>query len=87
MALASGGAAAGQAVGGLKIYEDQAKRGAVTIQGLEEAAIRNTAEALRLLEKGSQRRQVAETKMNSESSYVLPSRSQAMSYVDPASCR
>ncbi len=53
---------------GLKIYEDQNKRGGVMIQGLEEASVRNLGEALALLIKGTQRRQVAETKMNSESS-------------------
>jgi kinesin family protein 11 len=66
------GAAGNAAQGGLKIYEDQNKRGGVTIQGLEEASVRNLSEALALLIKGTQRRQVAETKMNSESSSVLP---------------
>ncbi|KAK4687098.1 kinesin family member 11, partial [Tremellales sp. Uapishka_1] len=53
--------------GGLKIYEDQKGRG-VNIQGLEETGVKNVKEGLALLLKGSQRRQVAETKMNSESS-------------------
>ncbi len=65
MALSANGGGGG---GGLKIYEDQTKRGGVMIQGLEETAVRNVKEGLGLLLKGSQRRQVAETKMNTESS-------------------
>lgn len=52
---------------GLKIYDDAQKKG-VMIQNLEETSIRSPAEGLALLLKGSQRRQVAETKMNTESS-------------------
>ncbi|KAL7422520.1 Kinesin-related motor protein [Cryptotrichosporon argae] len=63
MALSSGGRDAG----GLKIYEDGSKKG-VMIQGLEETGVRNLKEGLALLNRGSQRRQVAETKMNTESS-------------------
>lgn len=67
--VALGGSAAGPP-GGLKIYEDPNKKGA-NIQGLEEINIRTASEGLALLNKGSQRRQVAETKMNAESSYVI----------------
>lgn len=63
MALGAGGN--GQ-VGGLKLYED-GKKG-VMIQGLEEVGVRDLKEALALVNKGCQRRQVAETKMNTESS-------------------
>jgi kinesin family protein 11 len=65
--VALGGTAQG-VPGGLKIYDDANKKGGVTIQGLEETSIRNAKEGLGLLTKGSQRRQVAETKMNTESS-------------------
>jgi kinesin family protein 11 len=58
--------AMGGSVGGLKLYED-GKKG-VMIQGLEEAPVRNLKESLAILHKGCQRRQVAETKMNTESS-------------------
>lgn len=51
--------------GELRLYEE--KKG-VTIQGLEEANIASTSDGLAILQKGSQRRQVAETKMNTESS-------------------
>ncbi|KAJ9107449.1 hypothetical protein QFC21_000902 [Naganishia friedmannii] len=61
-----GGSAAGPP-GGLKIYEDPNKKGA-NIQGLEEINIRTASEGLQLLHKGSQRRQVASTNMNAESS-------------------
>lgn len=75
----SGGAAAdkqpmsmgngsGPAPGGLKLYED-GKKG-VMIQGLEEVAVKSLKDALGVVGKGVQRRQVAETKMNTESSYV-----------------
>jgi kinesin family protein 11 len=55
-----------QQPGGLKLFED-GKKG-VMIQGLEECAARNLKEALGIVHKGVQRRQVAETKMNTESS-------------------
>jgi kinesin family protein 11 len=51
---------------GLKLYDD-GKKG-VMIQGLEEVGSKTLQEALNLLNKGCQRRQVAETKMNTESS-------------------
>lgn len=54
--------------GGLKLYED-GKKGTM-IQGLEETGVRNLKEALGMLDKGVKRRQTAETKMNTESSYV-----------------
>lgn len=54
-------------VEGLKIYDDAAKKG-VLIQGLEEHSVATAADALALLEKGSQRRQIAATKFNDHSS-------------------
>lgn len=57
-----------KAAGGLKLFDD-GKKG-VMIQGLEEAGARNLKEALSLVNKGCQRRQTAETKMNTESSCV-----------------
>lgn len=51
----------------IKIYEDASKKG-VNVQGVEEAGIRDLKDGLAILNKGSQRRQVAETKMNTESS-------------------
>ena len=56
----------GATTGGLKLYED-GKKG-VLIQGLEEVAVKSLKEALATLNKGCQRRQTAETKMNTESS-------------------
>ncbi|KAF9464724.1 kinesin 2 [Collybia nuda] len=52
---------------GLKIFDDASKRG-VTIQGLEEVAVKDSKDALALLTKGSQRRQIAATKFNDHSS-------------------
>lgn len=63
--MAVGNGANGPAVGGLKLYED-GKKG-VMIQGLEEVGVRSLKEALGLVNKGCMRRQVAETKMNTES--------------------
>jgi kinesin family protein 11 len=52
--------------GGLKLYED-GKKGTM-IQGLEEVGVKTLKEALAVVNKGCQKRQVAETKMNTESS-------------------
>ncbi|GAA5880867.1 hypothetical protein JCM1840_003305 [Sporobolomyces johnsonii] len=55
--------------GGLRIY-DETKNGAtgVTIQGLEETFIQNAEEGLRVLRRGSERRQIAATNCNERSS-------------------
>lgn len=55
------------ATGLLKIFDDASKKG-VIIQGLEDTPVRNSADALALLTKGSQRRQIAATKFNDHSS-------------------
>ncbi|EPQ58109.1 kinesin-domain-containing protein [Gloeophyllum trabeum ATCC 11539] len=52
---------------GLKIFEESNKKG-VFIQGLEEPSVKDAADALSLLAKGSHRRQVAATKFNDHSS-------------------
>ena len=51
----------------LKLYDDASKRG-VVIQGLEEIYVQNFADAIELLRKGSERRQIAATKYNDHSS-------------------
>jgi kinesin family protein 11 len=56
-----------QAPEGLKIFDDASKHG-VLIQGLEEIAVKDSADALALLTKGSERRQIAATKFNDHSS-------------------
>jgi kinesin family protein 11 len=53
--------------GGLKIFDDVNKRG-VFIQGLEEVCVKDASDALALLTKGSDRRQIAATKFNDHSS-------------------
>jgi len=53
--------------GGLKIFDDSSKRG-VLIQGLEEISVKSALDALALLVKGSDRRQIAATKFNDHSS-------------------
>lgn len=53
--------------GGLKIFDDSSKKG-VFIQGLEECPVKDAKDALALLTKGSQRRQIAATKFNDHSS-------------------
>src|SRR5579863_1482937 len=55
------------AAGGLKIFDDSSKRG-VLIQGLEETPVKSATDALALLVKGSDRRQIAATKFNDHSS-------------------
>lgn len=52
---------------GLKIFDDTSKKG-VFIQGLEETPVKDFSDALALLAKGSQRRQIAATKFNDHSS-------------------
>lgn len=52
---------------GLKIFDDASKKG-VFIQGLEECCVKDSKDALALLTKGSQRRQIAATKFNDHSS-------------------
>ncbi|KAG8697716.1 kinesin motor protein cin8, partial [Ceratobasidium sp. 394] len=52
--------------GGLKIFDDSAKKGTF-IQGLEEAHVRDAQDAVGLLRKGSERRQIAATKFNDHS--------------------
>ncbi|KAJ7798367.1 P-loop containing nucleoside triphosphate hydrolase protein [Mycena olivaceomarginata] len=56
-----------QAPEGLKIFDEASKHG-VSIQGLEEIAVKDSADALALLTKGSERRQIAATKYNDHSS-------------------
>jgi len=51
----------------LKIFDDSSKKG-VFIQGLEDCPVKDRADALALLTKGSQRRQIAATKFNDHSS-------------------
>lgn len=51
----------------LKIFDDS-KKGGVIIQGLEEVAVKDSRDALALLQHGSDRRQVAATKFNDHSS-------------------
>ena len=53
--------------GGLKIFDDASKKG-VFIHGLEEMPVKDAADALALLTKGSHRRQIAATKFNDHSS-------------------
>ncbi|KAF8274997.1 P-loop containing nucleoside triphosphate hydrolase protein [Lactarius quietus] len=53
--------------GGLKLFDDSSKRG-VFIQGLEEVPVKSALDALALLVKGSDRRQIAATKFNDHSS-------------------
>ena len=55
------------AASGLKIFDDSSKRG-VLIQGLEEISVKSAPDALALLVKGSDRRQIASTKFNDHSS-------------------
>ena len=54
----------------LKIYDDNSKKGqtATMVQGMEESHIRSAAQGVKLLQRGSYRRQVAATKCNDLSS-------------------
>ncbi|KAJ3845075.1 kinesin 2 [Lentinula raphanica] len=59
--------AAKNAGSNIKIFDDANKRG-VIIQGIEEVPVKSSADALALLTKGSERRQIAATKFNDHSS-------------------
>lgn len=52
----------------LKIFDDTSRRGGVFIQGLEETPISSAAEGIRVLTRGSARRQMAATRCNEQSS-------------------
>ncbi|EKM55573.1 uncharacterized protein PHACADRAFT_173717 [Phanerochaete carnosa HHB-10118-sp] len=65
--MSHGASKDGAAPGGLKIFDDASKKG-VFIQGLEEFTVKDSTDALALLTKGSQRRQIAATKFNDHSS-------------------
>jgi kinesin family protein 11 len=67
MGQGSGASKDAAAQNGLKIFDDSNKRG-VFIQGLEEVCVKDSADALQLLTKGSLRRQIAATKFNDHSS-------------------
>jgi kinesin family member 11 len=68
MGMGSGGPATkDNNANGLKIFDDTNKRG-VFIQGLEEVCVKDASDALALLTKGSERRQIAATKFNDHSS-------------------
>lgn len=66
------GSAAGVAAkeGGLRIYEDKSAGSGVLIQGLEETMIRNAEEGIKVLKRGSERRQIGATKCNEQSRSV-----------------
>lgn len=65
------GAATG--AGGLRIYEDKNAGSGVIIQGLEETLIRNAEEGIKVLKRGSERRQIGATKCNEQSRCVVTS--------------
>ena len=47
-----------------RLYEDGVRKGSVIIQGLEEVQVHDKQEVYRILERGSEKRRTAETKMN-----------------------
>lgn len=64
----NGGTGTGTGGGGLKIYDD--KHAGVIIHGLEETSIRSAEEGIKVLKRGSERRQIAATKCNEHSRFV-----------------
>lgn len=53
----------------LKIYEDLNRKGSVVVQGSEEILVKNAADVISILQRGSLKRQIAATKMNDTSRY------------------
>ncbi|KAI9015182.1 P-loop containing nucleoside triphosphate hydrolase protein [Gaertneriomyces semiglobifer] len=52
----------------LRIYEDYNKKGSVVIQGIEETLVKNAQDVISVLQRGSNKRQIAATNMNETSS-------------------
>lgn len=52
----------------IRIFEDTKKKGSVIVQGLEEIPVRSTADVFKQLEKGAEKRKMAATLMNAQSS-------------------
>ncbi len=52
----------------LRLYEDGMRKGSVIIQGLEEIQVHDKQEVYKILERGSEKRRTAETRMNANSS-------------------
>lgn len=58
----------GNNCGVLKIFDDSSKKGGVVVQGLEETHITSAAQGIKVLTKGSKKRQIASTNFNDKSS-------------------
>lgn len=52
----------------LRIYDDPQRKGSVNIPGLEEVLVKSKSEVYKILQRGAERRQKAETLMNANSS-------------------
>lgn len=52
----------------IRIFEDPNKRGSIIVQGLEEIPVHSTADVYKLLAKGQEKRKMAATLMNAQSS-------------------
>lgn len=52
----------------IRIFEDPNKKGSIIVQGLEEIPVHSTADVYKLLAKGQEKRKVATTLMNAQSS-------------------
>lgn len=52
----------------IRIFEDPNKKGSIIVQGLEELPVHNTTEVYKLLAKGQDKRKMASTLMNAQSS-------------------
>lgn len=52
----------------IRIFDDASKKGSIIVQGLEEIPVHNTADVYKLLAKGQEKRKMAPTLMNAQSS-------------------
>lgn len=55
----------------LRIFEDNARKGSVVIQGIEEVLVKNAQDVIHILQRGSNKRQVGSTKMNETSRFDI----------------
>jgi kinesin family protein 11 len=55
----------------LRVFEDLSRKGSIVIHGLEEVLVKNAADVLAILHKGSLKKQIAATKLNENSRFGL----------------
>ena len=55
----------------LRVFEDLSRKGSIVIQGLEEILVKSAEDVMAILQKGSNKKQIAATKLNEVSRSVI----------------